>query len=200
MEYKNTIDCAVWSKPDEKNRIKKLDMRTFQEVFDELKTRLEAADLMPDEYFIMSSHITHDRKIPEFREAVCNVNFGGSEGIYLDISLDCDNELGKQELLNFATGKTLGETTVDFYRMALIAGECSMLLNGNGCKVEDNTKTLLILDEKETDIITKSLELQTAFNDGVNRSNSEVYNLLQTINPNALKQVLENEDNEELEE
>ena len=74
-----------------------------------------------------------------------------------------------------------------------------MLLNGNGCRIQDNTKTLLVLDETETDILTKSLELQATFNNDVNRSNSEVYNLLQAVNPNALNKFLETEDNEELE-
>ena len=74
-----------------------------------------------------------------------------------------------------------------------------MLLNGDGCTVGNNTKTILILDDEETNIITKSLELQTAFNNDVNRSNSEVYNLLQAVNPDALNKFLENENDEELE-
>ena len=74
-----------------------------------------------------------------------------------------------------------------------------MLLNGDGCKVRNNTKTILILDNVEADIITRSLELQAAFNNDVNRSNSEVYDLLQAVNPYALKKFLENENDEELE-
>ena len=74
-----------------------------------------------------------------------------------------------------------------------------MLLNGDGCKVRNNTKTILILDNVEADIITRSLELQAAFNNDVNRSNSEVYNLLQAVNPDALNKFLENENDEELE-
>lgn len=74
-----------------------------------------------------------------------------------------------------------------------------MLLNGDGCKVRNNTKTILILDNVEADIITRSLELQATFNNDVNRSNSEVYNLLQAVNPDALNKFLENENDEELE-
>lgn len=200
MDYKKTIDCGIWTEPDEKNRIRKIDMRSYQEVFEELKSRLEDAGLMPDEYFKMSSSIRADEKMPDFNEAVCHVNYGGSEGIYFNIILAyTDNNEKRTHFKDFATGKTLGETTADYYRMSLIAGECSMLLNGNGCKIQDNTKTLLILDETETDILTKSLELQAAFNNDVNRSNSEVYNLLQAVNPNALNKFLENEDNEEME-
>ena len=42
-------------------------------------------------------------------------------------------------------------------------------------------------------------ELQATFNNDVNRSNSEVYNLLQAVNPDALNKFLENENDEELE-
>lgn len=136
--------------------------------------------------------------IPDFDEAVCSVNFGG-EGIYLDIDLKYLSSENERRQVHFATGKTLGENTFDFYRMSLIAGECSMLLNGDGCKVKNNTKTILILDNVEADIITRSLELQAAFNNDVNRSNSEVYDLLQAVNPYALKKFLENENDEELE-
>ena len=200
MDYRKTIDCGIWTEPDEQNRIRKIDMRTFQEVFDELKSRLEDAGLIPDEYFNMSSSIRDNEKMPDFNEAICHVNYGGSEGIYLNIILAyTDNNEKRTHFKDFATGKTLGETTADYYRMSLIAGECSILLNGNGCKIQDNTKSLLILDETETDIVTRSLELQAAFNNDVNRSNTEIYNLLQAVNPNALNKFLENEDNEELE-
>ena len=165
MDYRKTIDCGIWTEPDEQNRIRKIDMRTFQEVFDELKSRLEDAGLIPDEYFNMSSSIRDNEKMPDFNEAICHVNYGGSEGIYLNIILAyTDNNEKRTHFKDFATGKTLGETTADYYRMSLIAGECSMLLNGNGCKIQDNTKSLLILDETETDIVTRSLELQAAFN------------------------------------
>lgn len=198
MNYKETVQHSVWSEPDEQRCVRRLGTKTNGEVFEDLKQKLEMAGFMPDDYFIMSGELKPDDKIPDFDEAVCSVNFG-SEGIYLDIDLKHLSPENERRQVHFATGKTLGENTFDFYRMSLIAGECSMLLNGDGCTVGNNTKTILILDDEETNIITKSLELQAAFNNDVNRSNSEVYNLLQAVNPDALNKFLENENDEELE-
>ena len=181
MNYKETVQHTVWSEPDEQRRVRRLGTKTNGEVFEDLKQKLEMAGFMPDDYFIMSGELKPDDKIPDFDEAVCSVNFG-SEGIYLDIDLKYLSPENERRQVHFATGKTLGENTFDFYRMSLIAGECSMLLNGDGCTVGNNTKTILILDDEETNIITKSLELQATFNNDVNRSNSEVYNLLQAVN------------------
>ena len=191
MNYKETVQHTVWSEPDEQRRVRLLGTKTNGEVFEDLKQKLETAGFMPDDYFIMSGELKPDDKIPDFDEAVYSVNFG-SEGIYLDIDLKYLSPENERRQVHFATGKTLGENT-------LIAGECSMLLNGDGCTVGNNTKTILILDDEETNIITKSLELQATFNNDVNRSNSEVYNLLQAVNPDALNKFLENENDEELE-
>lgn len=199
MNYKETVERTIWSEPDEQRRVRRLGTKTNGEVFEDLKQKLGAAGLMPDEYFMLSHELKETDKIPDFDDAVCSVNFGGSEGIYLDIDLKYHSPEQERRQVHFATGKTLGENTFDFYRMSLIAGECSMLLNGDGLKIGNNTKTILILDDEETDIMIKSLELQAAFNNDVNRSNSEVYNLLQAINPDALNKFLENENDEELE-
>ena len=198
MNYKETMQHTIWSEPDEQRREMRLGTKTNGEVFDDLKQKPETAGFMPDDYFIMSGELRPDDKIPDFDEAVCSVSFG-CEGIYLDIDLKYLSPENERRQVHFATGKTLGENTFDFYRMSLIAGECSMLLNGDGCTVGNNTKTILILDDEETNIITKSLELQATFNNDVNRSNSEVYNLLQAVNPDALNKFLENENDEELE-
>lgn len=198
MNYIKTIAQSIWSKPDEKGRVRKIAQRTNGEVFNELKSRLEETGFMPDEYFLMSSYINENDKIPDFYEAECYVNYGGNEGIFLEVDLKYISPDGNRMKTNFATGKSLGEKTADFYRMSLIAGECSMLLNGDGCKIENNTKSILILDEEETDILAKSLQHLASFNTGIGRSNSEVFNLLMAVNPEALNKYLEND--EELEE
>lgn len=196
MNYKRTIEQSIWSKPDEKGRVRKIAQRSNGEVFNELKSRLEETGLMPDEYFSMSSYINENDKIPDFYEAECYVNYGGSEGICLDVDLKYISPDGNRMKTNFATGKTLGEKTSDFYRMSLIAGECSMLLNGDGGKIANNTKGILVLDEEEADILTKSLQHLASFNIDIGRSNSEVYNLLQRVNPKALNNFLKNKNTE----
>ena len=196
MDYKKTIDCGIWSEPDEKGRIRKLDMRTCQDVFDELKDKLDSAGLLPDEYFIMDYSIEDD-KMPDFSEAICSVDFGNSEGIYLDIRLHYYDESKNPVSKCFATGKTLGETTADFYKMSLAAGECSMLLNGFGSKIENNVKTILIADEVESAEIANALVLQKQFNEAIGRSNETVYSLIDSVKVNI--PVLNNEDEEDLE-
>jgi hypothetical protein len=54
---------------------------------------------------------------------MCYAQWGGSEGVYLEVDFlawDENEHLYKQ--INFATGKTLGETNEDFDRMQYIAG------------------------------------------------------------------------------
>ncbi len=197
MDYKKTIDCGIWSEPDEKNRVRRIDMRTCRDVFEELKQRLENAGLLPDEYFDMSNSIGEDTKIPDFLEARCFVNFGNSEGIYLDIELTYYDENKNGARMLFATGKTLGDTTADFYQMSLAAGECSMLLNGNGCKVQNNVKKVLILDETERFELANALGLQESVNKTIGRSNETVYSLMDSLKDDA--PVPENEDEDDLE-
>lgn len=172
-----TIDCRIWSEPDERHRVKQIGMRKCGEVFEELKKHLESKVLMPDEYLLMSHRLSNET-LPDFREAICHVNFGGNEGIYLDIMLSYQNELGKMEVMNFATGKTLGESVADFYRMAMIAGECSMMLNGNGCTLKNNAETVLILDSEESKIVKDSLLTQAVSNENTNCSNKTIHSIL----------------------
>jgi hypothetical protein len=70
-------------------------------------------------------------ELPKYRTAVCHVDWGGSEGIYLDISMlhYKDNQI---KLDSFATGKTLDSSGEAFLHMSRIAAECSMMLNGRG--------------------------------------------------------------------
>lgn len=100
--------------------------------------------------------------------------------------------------MHFATGKMLGDTTADFYRMSLIAGECSMLLNGDGCRIKNNTAKVLILDETETAELNNALALQAGYNDGLGRSNEMVYEMIDAVTQNNT--VLTYEDENEMEE
>ena len=126
-----TIEIDRYSEPDEKHRVSVIGTKTFGEVFAELEKHLQDNDLMPDEYFTLSFAIDENAPVPsDWRQFSCNTNFGGSEGIYTDISLKTESGT-----INFATGKTLGDTVEDFVRMSRIGAECSMLLNGNGSMI-----------------------------------------------------------------
>lgn len=127
------VDC--WSKKDEKGRVKHVEMLKKGEVFEMLKEHLISKDMLPDDYFLMGqSDWDENRELPEYDYAVCVPNYGGSEGIYLDISLAYHDKQGQKRYMKFATGKTLEESADAFLKMARIAAECSLMLNGRGSR------------------------------------------------------------------
>lgn len=133
MRELKTIEVDRWEPSEKKGMVKHVGMISPEEAFNVLEKHLKEVDMLPDEYF--SPNIWDwkgVKELPDYAQASCNVNWGGSEGIYLDIVLLYRNE--KQELcrFNFATGKTLGVSGDDFLRMSRIAAECSMMLNGRG--------------------------------------------------------------------
>ena len=152
----HSFELDRWSKPDENHRVKHIGMADAKETFDKLKTHLETHGLLPDEYFLYSDELSGE--LPEFEEALCIPNFGSSVGIYLDISLACRNSDGKRYFQSFATGKTLGETADDYFRMFRIAAECSLMLNGRGFSYERNNVDI-VLTGKEAAAVANSVEL-----------------------------------------
>ncbi len=132
-----TIDLFRWSEPDEQRRVKKLGPANAKEVFEKLNTHLKENNLLPDEYFLFSeSNFTRFAgELPtDTADITYDVNYGGSEGIYLDINIRTANS----EQVHFATGKTLGENTEDFLRMSRIGAECALMLNSGGYKIQMN--------------------------------------------------------------
>ena len=152
-----TFELDRWSEPDEKRRVRHIGMADTKETFDRLQTHLELKGLLPDEYFLFSDELTGE--LPEFDQALCIPNFGASEGIYLDISLACRDKDGKRCFQNFATGKTLGETADDYYRMFRIAAECSLMLNGRGNTYEQK-KVDIVLTEQEAEAVGTVVDME----------------------------------------
>lgn len=88
-----SFEVDRWSEKDEKGRVKHVGMLKMREVFEMLKEHLLSKDMLPDEYFLMSQNDwNEDRELPEYDYALCVPNYGGSEGIYLDISLVYQDE------------------------------------------------------------------------------------------------------------
>ncbi|MBR1442531.1 MAG: DUF3991 domain-containing protein, partial [Firmicutes bacterium] len=129
-DYITTIETELYSEPDEHRRVKKIGMAKAEDVFDQLEAHLKKENLMPDEYLLLNRN-QKGKEIPDDAEFIAHTNFGGSEGIYIDILMRSKNGLE-----NFATAKTLGENHEDFIRMGRIAAECSLMLNGNGMRIE----------------------------------------------------------------
>lgn len=128
-----TLEVDKYVPSEKPGMMKHVGMVSPQEAFDVLAAHLKKEGLMPDEYFQANYWAWKDiKELPNYRKAACSVNWGGSEGIYLDIELLYEDEKHVIQRLPFATGKTLGESGDDYLKMSRIGAECSMMLNGRG--------------------------------------------------------------------
>ena len=115
------IEFERWE-PDAENprRLTYAGQRTAEDVFHELEAQLDSVGYLPDEYFSMDWRWEHGRQIPKGADFFCKTDYGGSEGIYLDVYLEWqEGDKPKKEC--FITGKTLGESGADLDRMFLIS-------------------------------------------------------------------------------
>lgn len=163
MREIKTIEVDKWVPSEKKGMVKHDGMVSPQEAWEALKKHLEGVGLMPDEYFLPGRWVYDDKvQLPDYFRASCDVNWGGSEGIYLDIALLYWDENKQLQRFDFATGKTLSRSGDDFFHMSRIAAECSLMLNGRGDLVKvsehhyDNIKTV------EQDKQPLSSQIQTA--------------------------------------
>lgn len=126
-----TIDFEVWKPtPEDPRRVRYVGQRIAQEVFEELKYRLERLGCLPDEYFSLDSEWENGREIPKGADLFCTTDYGGSEGVYLDAYLKW-HEDGKPVTKSFITGKTLGENGADLDRMFLTASAITKAVHGD---------------------------------------------------------------------
>ena len=140
--------------------------RSGQEVYEELKHRLENMGYLPDEYFLLDAGWEDGKVIPRNADLFCTTDYGDSEGIYLDVRLIWYGEDGKPVIKTFATGKTLGESSSDMDRMFLISSAITKAFHGeHGAyarfqRLEDGTKAegvVLHLSPKERRILMDAL-------------------------------------------
>ena len=125
------IEFERWE-PDAENphKLNYAGQRTAEEVFHELKARLDSVGYLPDEYFTMDWRWEHGRQIPRGADFFCKTDYGGSEGIYLDVFLEWCEE-GQRKTEHFMTGKTLGESGADMDRMSLISSAITKAFRGD---------------------------------------------------------------------
>ena len=107
-----------------------LDKRAAQEVFHELKYRLESMGYLPDEYFLLDSQWENGREIPKGANIFCTTDYGASEGVYLDVYLKWYEDQ-KPVTKSFITGKTRGENGNDMDRMFLISSAITKAFHGD---------------------------------------------------------------------
>ena len=163
----NVIQLERW-KPSE-NDPRKLEYAgqpIAQEVFEELKYRLESQGYLPDEYFLLDSQWENGREIPKDADIFCTTDYGGSEGVYLDVYLKW-YENGKPITESFITGKTLGENGNDLDRMFLISSAITKAFHGGnathsrymkiGGVEEDTGGRVIHLSQQEEKVIIDAL-------------------------------------------
>ena len=125
------IEFERWE-PDAENprRLTYAGQRTAEDVFHELEAHLDSVGYLPDEYFTMDGRWEHVRQIPKGADFFCKTDYGGSEGIYLDVYLEWqEGDKPKKEC--FITGKTLGESGADLDRMFLISSAITKAFRGD---------------------------------------------------------------------
>ena len=104
------IELEQWEPfPGDPRRMQYAGQRVAQEVFEELKHRLESMGYLPDEYFLMDREWENGREIPKDADIFCTTDYGGNEGVYLDVYLKWYED-SRPVTKSFITGKTLGET------------------------------------------------------------------------------------------
>lgn len=125
------IEFERWE-PDAENprKLNYAGQRAAEDVFHELEAQLDSVGYLPDEYFIMDWRWEHGRQIPKGADFFCKTDYGGSEGIYLDVYLEWqEGDKPKREC--FITGKTLGESGADLDRMFLISSAITKAFRGD---------------------------------------------------------------------
>ena len=125
------IEFERWE-PDAENprKLNYAGQRAAEEVFHELEARLDSVGYLPDEYLLLDNRWQNGREM--FRDAgfFCRTDYGGSEGIYLDVFLDWYED-GQHKTEHFMTGKTLGESGADLDRMSLISSAITKAVSGD---------------------------------------------------------------------
>ena len=104
--------------------------RTAEDVFHELEAHLDSVGYLPDEYLLLDSRWQNGREIPRDAGFFCRTDYGGSEGIYLDVFLEWYED-SQRKTEHFMTGKTLGESSADMDRMFLISAAITKAFRGD---------------------------------------------------------------------
>ena len=142
----NQIELEIWEKaPENPQQLVYAGQRKAQEIFAEIKYRLESVGMLPDEYFLIDDQWENGREIPKNAYICCTVQYGESEGIYLDVGIKW-YENDETHRGSFATGKTLGESEYHLDRMYLAASEINKALYSS----EQRARYMVVGDKDKT--------------------------------------------------
>ena len=164
------IEFERW-KPDAENprRLTYAGQRTAEDVFHELEARLDSVGYLPDEYLLLDRRWQNGREMPRDAGFFCRTDYGGSEGIYLDVFLEWYED-SQRRTEHFMTGKTLGESDADMDRMSLISSAITKAIRGDnsvharymvvGAQPEPEETMLLHLNPDEQRLVAQALAEQ----------------------------------------
>lgn len=120
------IETEIWEPvPDKPGCMQYVGQRKVCEVFQDLENFLREENIYPDEYFSLNWDFERnpDAKMPHVEDIICYAQWGGSEGVYLEVEFAVKHPIeNRYTRVIFASGKTLGESSKDFDRMQYIAG------------------------------------------------------------------------------
>ena len=153
---------------DNPQKLEYAGQRTAEEVFEELKHRLEVTGCLPDEYFELRDKWADGREIPKDADLFCTVDYGASEGVYMDVHLKWfDEKLQKGVTESFIVGKTLGQNGNNLDRMFLTASAITKAVHGDhathsrymkiGGVEEDTGGRVVHLSQQEEKVIISAL-------------------------------------------
>ena len=163
----DVIELEQWKRSEsDPRKLEYAGQPIAQEVFEELKYQLDSMGCLPDEYFLMDDEWQNGWEIPKGADIFCTVDYGESEGVYLDVYLKWHQD-GKPITKSFITGKTLGENGNDLDRMFLTASAVTKAFHGDHatharCRkidgVEDDTGGRVVhLSQQEEQVIINAL-------------------------------------------
>ena len=125
------IEFERWE-PDAENprKLNYAGQRAAEDVFHELEAQLDSVGYLPDEYLLLDRRWQNGREMPRGAGFFCRTDYGGSEGIYLDMFLEWYED-SQRRTEHFMTGKTLGESGADLDRMFLISAAITKAFRGD---------------------------------------------------------------------
>ena len=91
---------------------------------------MDSVGYLPDEYLLLDRRWQSGREMPRDAGFFCRTDYGGSEGIYLDMFLEWYED-SQRRTEHFMTGKTLGESGADMDRMSLISSAITKAFRGD---------------------------------------------------------------------
>ena len=124
------IEIELWEPvPDKPGFVRQVGCRTIREIFRDLVSYLEAADVQFEDldYFQPSAIARYENGIdspfPDYHGIACYPVRGSSEGYYIHVDV-----IYNQVATNIYLGKTLFEGEEGFNRAAIIANTCAKAL------------------------------------------------------------------------